>query len=294
VPKGGGRFCITRCKRLNSMSVGSRALHSRRQSRTEDPTIGSVPISSADVVRTEPEQLRRVGAVAAFMYGLTLLLALVLITPPFLSGPADALEPSNAEARVRLVAGLSWESRTLLQVGFPLEFLNIPLLVIALVALWESLAGSGLGRRTVALVASLLSAVFLLIGHFQRFLLLTLADRYLASDETHRAGLGAAAVLGESVSQTADMAFNVLLGTGLAFFALALTRVAVARWFVWLTWVASGLSLISAVLSAIDWRLGFLSLPALFLFLLWTLGVGVILWRGSASDRLRVANKGGV
>src|SRR5437773_7776022 len=213
-------------------------------------------------MRNATEQLRRVGAAAALMYGFTLLLALVLITPPFLGAPADALEPSNEEARVRLVAGLSWGSRMLLQVGFPLEFLNVPLLVIALVALWESLAGSGLGRRTLALVASLLGAMFLLIGHFQRFILLTLADRYLASDETHRAGIGAAAVLGESVSQTADVAFNALL--------------------------------ISAVLSAIDWRLGFLSLPALILFVLWTLALGVILWRGSASDRLHVAESRGV
>ena len=245
-------------------------------------------------MRNATEQLRRVGAAAALMYGFALLLALVLITPPFLGAPADALEPSNAEARVRLVAGLSWGSRMLLKVGFPLEFLNVPLLVIALVALWESLAGSGLGRRTLALVASLLGAMFLLIGHFQRFILLTLADRYLASDETHRAGIGAAAVLGESVSQTDDMAFNALLGTGLAFFAVALTRGAVARWFAWLTWAAAVLCLISAVLSAIDWRLGFLSLPALILFVLWTLALGVILWRGSASDRLHVAESRGV
>src|SRR5947209_10300129 len=244
-------------------------------------------------MRNATEQLRRVGAAAAPMYGFTLLLALVLITPPFLGAPADALEPSNAEAR-GLVAGLSWGSRMLLKVGFPLEFLNVPLLVIALVALWESLAGSGLGRRTLALVASLLGAMFLLIGHFQRFILLTLADRYLASDETHRAGIGAAAVLGESVSQTDDMAFNALLGTGLAFFAVALTRGAVARRFAWLTWAAAGLCLISAVLSAIDWQLGFLSLPALILFVLWTLALGVILWRGSASDCLHVAESRGV
>src|SRR2546427_7472202 len=109
-------------------------------------------------MRNATEQLRRVGAAAALMYGFTLLLALVLITPPFLGAPADALEPSNAEAR-GLVAGLSWGSRMLLKVGFPLEFLNVPLLVIALVALWESLAGSGLGRRTLALVASLLGHV---------------------------------------------------------------------------------------------------------------------------------------
>jgi len=72
----------------------------------------------------------------------------------------------------------------------------------------------------------------------------------------HRAGLGAAAIVGENISQTADMAFNALLGTGLAFFALALTTVPVARWFTRLTSAVAGLCLISAVLSAIDWRLG--------------------------------------
>jgi hypothetical protein len=71
----------------------------------------------------------------------------------------------------------------MLQIGFPLEFLNVPLLVIAFVALWSALAGSALGRATAGLAASLLGAAFLLIGHFQRFLLLALADRYVAADE---------------------------------------------------------------------------------------------------------------
>jgi hypothetical protein len=43
--------------------------------------------------------------------------------------------------------------------------------------------------------------------------------------------------------------------------------------------------LTSAVLSAIDWRMGFISFPALILVALWTLALGVALGRGAVFQR---------
>lgn len=228
--------------------------------------------------------LGRVGAVAALAYGLTLLLAIILITPPFLSGPAGAFDPLNSEARVQLVAGLSPGSRALLQIGFPLEFLNVPLLVIAFVALWAAVKDVAPGWAAIGVAAAVLGCAFLLIDHIQRFLLLALADRYPGADAAHRAGLAAVAVMGENLSQTATMAFNALLGTGLVFFALALARGALPGWLRWFTWVSGALCVVSALLSAIDWRLGFVSFPALVLFAFWTMALGVVLWRSAASS----------
>ncbi len=225
----------------------------------------------------EPE--RRIGSIAGIAYGATLLLALVLITPPFLGGPPDTLDPSNAEARVRLIAGLSATNIALLRIGFPLEFLNVPLLIVAFVALYRGLAQGKRFFALVALTSAVSSAAFLLIGHFQRFLVLDLGQRYGAADAVHKAGLGAVAVLGENLTQSADMAFNVLLGTGLVFFALAMRSSSFPRWLRIWTWVAAGFSLASALLSAIDWRLGFVSLPALVVFAGWTLALGFVLRR---------------
>ncbi len=176
------------------------------------------------------ETEQRIGSIAGIAYGGTLLVALILITPPFLGGPPDTLDPSNAEARVRLIAGLSATNIALLRIGFPLEFLNVPLLIVAFVALYRGLAQGKRFFALVALTSAVSSAAFLLIGHFQRFLVLDLGQRYGAADAVHKAGLGAVAVLGENLTQSADMAFNVLLGTGLVFFALAMRSSSFPRW----------------------------------------------------------------
>lgn len=227
----------------------------------------------------EVRQVRRLGAGAALAYGLSLLAALVLITPPFLSGPAEAFDPM-IEARVRLVAGFAPGSRALLQVGFPLEFLSVPLLVVIFVVLWMTVNEAAPDRAAIGAAAALLATAFFLIEHFQRFLLLALADQYGAADTAHRAGFGAVAVLAENLSQTADMAFNALMGTGLVFFALALSRSSQPRWLVRFTWISAAMCLTSALLSAINWRLGFISLPALICFAVWTIALGTVLGRG--------------
>jgi hypothetical protein len=178
---------------------------------------------------------------------------------------------------VRLIAGLSATNIALLKIGFPLEFLNVPLVIVAFVALYVTLAQGKGFFALVALASAVSSAAFLLISHFQRFLLLDLGGRYGAADAVHKGGLGAVAAMGENMTQSADMAFNALLGTGLVFFALAMRGSSLPRWLRIWTWIAGGFSLASAVLSAIDWRLGFVSLPALIVFAAWTIALGFVL-----------------
>ena len=83
--------------------------------------------------------------------------------------------------------------------------------------------------------------------------------------------------MGEKMTQSADMAFNALLGSGLVLFALAMRSSRMPRWLRTSTWVAAGFCVASALLPAVDWRLGFVSMPALFVFATSTIALGASL-----------------
>jgi len=212
-----------------------------------------------------------------------MLIALALLTPPFASGPPEAMQPSNHEARLALVAGLSPLSMALLRAGFALEIIAAVLLAHAVLGLYVLLRVSEPQRATIAAGLGVIATVWFFGEHLPRFVLLQLASEYGGANQAARTALGAGNAVAETFSAAAGTAFSLAIGACLIPFGLAIrTSGLLSGWLATTAQIVGIVSVLAGLASLTTYELGFFQLPALLLVILWFTAAGLFLVRRTA------------
>lgn len=225
--------------------------------------------------------LSKIGGLGAILFGASFLVAIILLTPPFLAAAPEVMEAGNVEARLRFAASLGQAQTLMLALGSYVETLAPVFLIPALLGLHSALGKVGQPHALIGTGFGALAGPFFVIQHLPRFSLLALGARYAVADAAERIGLVATYRYAENLSLIAEQVFWFFLAFAVLFYGLAMKHSQFPRWINLFSFVVAGVAILGVVGAAISEPLGILMLFSGILSIVWFVGVGAYLYRTS-------------